>query len=200
MSDKFISALRKIKSDKKITIGEIADELQGDALMVIGLICTLPFLQPIPFPGVSSIFAFVIALQGFSLIVSGKPFLTKRLKNIEISAERFELFYKAAEKFSSYANKISVAPSRLYVPSRLNKIFTGILIVIISFFLSLPLPIPLSNFIPALAIFFLCLSILEEDLILALIGQVFSFAIMVGVYFSGDIVIEQIKKLLDYII
>lgn len=194
MSSKLINALDRVKSDHKITLGELAHELRGDALMIICLVCILPFMQPIPIPGLSSLLGLVIVMQGLALIISDKPLLTEKLKGIELDPKKFEIIYKAAKKFSYLSSKLATYPMPAIVLSRANKIVTGILIILMAAFLSLPLPIPFSNFIPAIGIFFLCLGILEEDIILSICGQMISVVIIVLVYISGNVIWEQFEN------
>jgi hypothetical protein len=183
MSSKLITALDRVKSDNKITLGELAHELRGDALMIICLVCILPFMQPIPIPGLSSLLGLVIVLQGIALITSDKPLLTEKLRGIELDPKKFEIIYKAAKKFSFVSSKLATYP----MP-------TVVLIIFMATFLSLPLPIPFSNFVPAIAIFFLCLGILEEDIILSICGQMVAIVIIVLVYISGNVVWEQFEN------
>lgn len=197
MSNKLIDALERVKSDNKITLGEISHELRGDALMIICLVSILPFMQPIPLPGISSILGLVIVLQGLALIISNKPFLTKKMENLEIDPNKFEIIYKAAVKFSKISSKLANFPMASIVLSRANRILTGIWIILMAGLLSLPLPIPFSNFIPALAIFFLALSILEEDLVLAICGQMISMVITVLIYISWNVIWEQFEHWLS---
>ncbi len=197
MSKKLIAALDRVKSDNKITFGELADELRGDALMIISLMCILPFMQPIPIPGISSVLGLIIVLQAIALITTGKPLLTEKLKRVEIDPRKFEIIYKAAKRFSAITNKLATYPLPSIVLSRPNKIITGIWLILMSGFLALPLPIPFSNFIPAIAIFFLCLGILEEDLILSICGQMFSVVICALIYVSSNVIWEHIESWLN---
>ena len=197
MSNKLISALDRVKSDNKITLGELAVELRGDALMIISLISILPFMQPIPIPGLSSVLGIIIVLQGVALIFTGKPMLTEKLKLVEIDPKKFEIIYKAAVKFTKLSSKLANYPMPSIVLSRANRIITGIWLILMAGFLSLPLPIPFSNFVPAIAIFFLALSILEEDLVLAICGQMISLAISVLIYISWNVIWEQFEHWLN---
>jgi hypothetical protein len=197
MSNKLISALDRVKSDNKITLGELAVELRGDALMIISLVSILPFMQPIPIPGLSSVLGIIIVLQGAALIFMDKPLLTEKLKSVEIDPKKFEIIYKAAVKFSYVSSKLATYPAPTIVLSRVNRVLTGIWLILMAGFLSLPLPIPFSNFIPAIAIFFLCLGILEEDLILSVCGQVISMVISFLIYISWNVIMEQFQHWLN---
>ena len=193
MSNKLIKALEKVKSDSKITLGELADELKNDAQIIISLVCILPFMQPIPVPGLSSLLGAVIILQGIGLIFWDKALLTEKLREIEIDPKKFDLIYKAAKKFTVLTNKLASFPMPKIVLSRANRIITGIWIILMAAFLSLPLPIPFSNFMPALSIFFLCVGMLEEDLVLIICGQMVAIVLAVLIYLSGSLIFEKMN-------
>jgi hypothetical protein len=180
MSSKLLVHLTEVRALPVITLGQLADTLKEDALIVVCLISILPFMQPIPIPGVSTVLGLVAVLQGLSLMFIHRPLLTKKMRAVSISHEKFEIFYKAAEKFTRLADKIAVA----HHPAtnlKLIRFFCGFSIVLSAAFLSLPLPIPFSNFIPALSIGLICLGLLEEDIILVVMG----LSITVAVFWMG---------------
>jgi len=193
MSEKLISALNKVNSMKAITLGAVADHLEKEAIVILCIVAILPFMQPIPIPGLSSLLGFIVVLQGVGLIVLGKPILTERLKNVVISHEKFSVIFKAASKFSKFTSKISTFKHPI-VNSRTNQIIAGISIIISSVFLSLPLPIPFSNFVPALSIFLVCIGLLEEDLFLVLMGYGITFAVVWMATFSYQFIMEQVQN------
>lgn len=192
MPNKLMDSLDRIKADQKVTLGEMADELRHDGQIIISLICILPFMQPIPIPGLSSILGIVIVFQAIGLIFLDKPLLTRKLRAVEIDEKKFNIIYKAAQKFTYITNKMAAMPMPNLVQSKLNKVITGIWIILMAAFLSLPLPIPFSNFLPALAIFFLCVGMLEDDLIIILCGQLISIVLSMLIYVSGNLIFEKV--------
>lgn len=169
MSVKLIKALDVVRRLPNITLGNILIHVENEALLVLCLVAILPFLQPIPIPGLSSVLGFIVVLQGIALMRGGKPILTEKLKKINIAHEKFEKIYSAAQKISSFTSKISLLKNPV-VNSRICHFFCGLLIIISALFLSLPLPIPFSNLVPALSIFLVCVGLLEEDILLVLSG------------------------------
>ena len=190
MSSKLITRLTEVRSMPVITLEKLVDSLKDEALVIVCLIAILPFMQPIPLPGLSTILGFVALMQGLSLMFLKKPMLTKRMKKINITHERFEQIYKAAEKFTKIAEKISVF-NHPWTNSRVSHVICGLSIVLSSAFLSLPLPIPMSNFVPALSIALICLGLLEEDLFLMIIGLSITFAVFWMGLFSYHLIAEK---------
>ncbi len=190
MSSKLITHLNEIRNLPEITLEKLVESLKDQALVVVCLIAILPFMQPIPIPGLSTILGFVAFMQGLSLMFLRKPLLTKRMKAIKISPERFEQIFKVAEKFTRIADKISVF-NHPWTNSRACHFICGLSIVLSSAFLSLPLPIPLSNFVPALSIALVCLGLLEEDIFLLIIGLSITFAVIWMGIFSYHLIAEK---------
>jgi hypothetical protein len=192
MSERLIIAMDQVKTLPTITLGHIVDRIEGEAVLILCLIAILPFMQPIPIPGLSSLLGLIVLLQGIGLLIWGKPLLTKKLKSIAITHERFEAIHKAAIKFSNVTSKISVFKSAL-VSTRISHILCGISIILSSAFLALPLPIPFSNFIPALSIFLICLGLLEEDILLLIMGHGITFGVFWMARFSYHLIIDQFQ-------
>ena len=194
MSAKLMNALERVKSMPEITIGEVVDSMGEDSIIVLCLISILPFLQPIPIPGLSTVLGFIAALQGLGFILSSKPLLTQKMRKVHISHERFTLICKAADKVSKFTSKISTMKHPV-VKSRFIHIVSGVCIVFSALFLSLPLPIPFSNAIPAFSIFFICVALLEEDFALLLLGVCITATAMWMAVFSYHLILEQIGNI-----
>lgn len=196
MSDRLINALNEVETFEVITLGEIVDRVEGEALLILCLVAIMPFMQPIPIPGLSSILGLIVLLQGVGLIFWSKPLLTNRLKRVIITHEKFALIKKVAIKFSNFTAKISAFKNPI-VNTRLSHILCGISIVLSAGFLSLPLPIPFSNLVPALSIFLICVGLLEEDIILLLMGHGIAFTVIWMAMFSYHLIMEQVHGWLN---
>lgn len=190
MSVRLIKALDDVRTLPNITLGKIVDHVEGEAILILCLITILPFMQPIPIPGVSSLLGLIVLLQGLGLMIWGKPLLTKKMKELNISKEKFDFIYNAAIKFSRITSKISTFKHPV-TNTRASQVLSGLAIVISAAFLSLPLPIPMSNFIPALSIFVICVGLLEEDLMLVLIGYGITLTIIWMIVFSYHIIADH---------
>lgn len=193
MSVRLIKALDNLKTLPEITLGKIVEHVEGEALLIVCLIAILPFMQPIPIPGLSSILGLIVLLQGLGLMFWSKPLLTKRMKEVVISKDKFDFIYKAAVKFSNFTSKISALKHPI-TNTRASHVLCGFAIVMSAAFLSLPLPIPFSNLVPALSIFLICVGLLEEDLILLLIGFGITVTVMWMAMFSYHIIMEQFRS------
>ena len=169
MSSKLTQHLHELRQLEVITLENVIESLKDEALLIVCLVSILPFLQPIPLPGLSSLLGIVSLFQGIGLIFFRKPLLSQRMKKLVISREKFESLCFAAEKLVKVTDAISFY-SHPVSNSRVSHVFCGIGITLAAAFLCLPLPIPLSNFVPALSIALICIGLLEQDLFLISIG------------------------------
>jgi hypothetical protein len=192
MSVRLIKALDNLKGLPEITLGRIVEHVEGEAILILCLISILPFMQPIPIPGLSSILGLIVLMQGMGLMLKSRPVLTKRMKSLVIPPEKFEIIYKAAVKFSNFTSKISAFKHPI-TNTRGSHILCGLAIILSSAFLSLPLPIPFSNLIPALSIFLICLGLLEEDILLILMGLGMTLTVFGMAVFSYQIMTEHFQ-------
>lgn len=193
MSARLVNALEEVRDLPHITLGKIVEHVEGEALLILCLVSILPFMQPIPIPGLSSVLGMIVLLQGIGLMFWSKPLLTKKLRAVNITHEKFELIYKAAVKFSSFTSKIS-AFKHPVTNTRPSHVICGLAITLSAAFLSLPLPIPFSNLIPALSIFLICVGLLEEDIILILIGQGITITVIWMAMLSYALIKEHIQN------
>lgn len=198
MSKKLIDALDEISKEPNITLGKIVKVLKRDSVTILCLIVIFPFLQPIPIPGISSILGFIVIMQGIGLVKNGKPFLTKKLLRVKIEESNWKLIYKVGVKFSHYTSRLSPL-KHPWANSRFNQMAAGTSIILTAAFLSLPLPIPFSNFIPAMGIFLLCLGLLEEDVFLLTLGHAVTITLGVIIIYSYKIIVEEAEGWLIYL-
>jgi hypothetical protein len=186
-------ALDDVRQLPEITLGRIVDRIEGEAILILSLISIMPFMQPIPIPGLSSVLGLIVFLQGIGLLLWNRPLLTKRLRAVRIPPEKFELIYRAAKKFSNFTERISAFRHPI-VSSRISTIICGVSIILSAGFLSLPLPIPFSNLIPALSIFFICVGLLEDDIVLLLCGHGITITVIWMAIFSYHLILEKFQN------
>lgn len=190
---KLLESLTEVRDLPTITLESIAERLKGEALIVLCLVSILPFLQPIPIPGLSSVLGSVVLLQGIGMIFWSRPFLTEKMKKKVIPRERFEQIYVLAKKFGHFTSKLSFFKHPM-TNSRVSHVICGLSIILSAAFLSLPLPIPFSNFVPALSIALICVGLLEEDVMLILFGHSITVAVIWMGVFSYHLIREQIQN------
>ena len=189
----------KIQSieSREYTLSSLVHHLGESALMMICVIAITPFLQPIPLPGISTVLGAIIIFQGIGLVFNSKIILTKKMQQVVISKEKIELLKNTSIKILNLIYPFIKSRGEKYVSLNTTRITTGINITLLAIFLSLPLPIPTSNFLPAVGILALCLGVLERDLILILIGNIYSAVLYILIYLSFDLVKISLEKLFN---
>jgi hypothetical protein len=146
----------------------------------------LPFLIPLPIPGLSTPFGIMISLVGLFLLLKKPAWLPGKFGAMKISGE-------AITKFAAGSEKIWLRVSRL-VKERLRVFHDSLFFRVINFFvffvngilLALPLPIPFSNTVPTIAIVLCALGYVERDGVFIVLSYL--WCVFVGFFFSGLVV------------
>ncbi|SDU19594.1 Uncharacterized conserved protein [Verrucomicrobium sp. GAS474] len=185
---------------ESVTLGQIIAVLRQRAYIGIVILLAAPFCQPVPLPGLSTPFGIVIALIGFRIALGRKPWLPPKLLALPISNKILPAILAAASRLVGLAEKV-LRPrfDALIVPRFLRSIY-GALICISGLLLLLPLPIPFTNWFPAVTIVLLAASLLERDGLMAMGGVTFFLLTLTffGIlYFSGSTAIKGVSTLFN---
>lgn len=158
-----IDLLIQIISERPLRLREMLGVMQGRAYMLLLILLSLPFCTPIPLPGLSTVLGGIIALIGLRLSLRLTPWLPARLLDAEISPGLALTFLTAARKTAKGTEVFFKPRLSFLVDFLLLHHLYGAMIFISGLLLMLPLPIPLSNGLPALTIIFLAVALLERD-------------------------------------
>ncbi len=189
----FLKEVCGLLDDKEVTLGEISDRLKSKGLIFLSLIAVLPFLQPIPLPGISTLLGLVIALQGIGLILFNKPLLTQKMRTQKISPHMVEKFIKVSQKIYPWLSWMVTGTGKELTHLKIVRIISGVTLLGLALFLSLPLPVIGSNFLPAIGIFCICIGLLEEDFVLVLVGNLYALLFVWLISLSLELMIEQMS-------
>ena len=172
----------------RITLGELLEVFGEEGLLLLTILLTLVFLIPVSIPGVSTVFGAAILLVGISR-VGGKPlWLPARLRTKPLPADRLKPGLVAGMKWVRRMEKVS-RPHRLpaLVRGRAAMLVTNLAFVLAALLLMAPFGfIPFSNTLPALALLFYAVGLIQRDGVavlaghLANIGTMVYFAILIG--------------------
>lgn len=170
--EKSIASVLSAAKKKPITIKFLLKTLSGKGRYLLLVFLSLPFCQPIPLPGLSTLFGLAIALFGISILLGRHVWLPEKALHRTVS---HSLIDKIASKALWIVKKIKPfvhqrIPLLIYHPA--FRILNGLTIISLGLFLALPLPIPLTNIIPGWIIFLIALGLLEDDGLLILLGYI----------------------------
>lgn len=162
--------------DAEVTVAELTATLKGSPYLLLIALLSLPFLTPIPMMGLSTPIGFLFVLFGLRLVFGQTPMIPAALMKMRLPRRFFPAlligasgFLKAIETFSRPRWSVFFQKGFLY------NIY-GALILITALLLLPPLPIPYSNFLPALTLVLLSLALIERDGVLLLLGCVMFLA------------------------
>lgn len=149
---------------EQITLRELLILIGEQGLLFFCIVLTLPFLIPVSIPGVSTVFGLVIILIGIGITLNRVPWLPDRLMDRPIRNEHLlptlEKGIQLAERMERWLRPRLARVTTGVVVNRVNGLaltFSGVLLLFpLSF-------IPFSNTLPALAILFLSLGMLQRD-------------------------------------
>ncbi len=185
LSDDLALILREFEVET-VTLRETMAVLHGRGYVLLVMLLALPFSTPIPLPGLSTPFGFIIALIGVRLALGQKPWLPQRLLDTRLPPKLFAKVFAAARAILR-GFEYFLRPRMLWV-TRSTKLQQAhaVPIVLGALMLLLPLPIPFSNILPAFSILLLAAGLLEFDGVFIVAGYLVfvlavAFFVFVGV-------------------
>jgi hypothetical protein len=181
----FSSRISKIPSqisDEGTNLKDFLDIIGEEGQLFTCIILTGPFLLPVSIPGSSIPFGLAIFLICVSIILNARMLLPSRIMNYKISKNNLEKILNGIIPIMGRIEKF-VNPRFIVLcsGSRTDK-FNAALMGFCSLLLTLPLPVPLTDFLPAYSILFMALGSLECDGYLILIGYILT--IITATYFT----------------
>lgn len=164
LAEKMELVIEKLPSDE-VTLVEIMDIVGSDSLMLLTVFMSLIFLVPVSIPGVSTVFGTGILLIGITHLFARKLWLPKPIATRKLSSVKLREAFRRAIIWLHRLEKIS-RPHRL---SKLTSeggmtIFNNLSFILAALLLMAPFGfIPFSNTLPALALIFFAVGMMERD-------------------------------------
>ena len=157
------------------SIYQILEQLGKKGLYILCMVLTVPFLLPFSIPGTSIPFGIIIALLGLSLLLNKKPWLPKKLKNYKVKRHHLIVILERGSHLFARIEKWT-GPRLFFLTSNSSmRVMNGVFMILSAILLTLPLPLPLSNALPAYGVLFLSTGSLEKDGFLILLGYLMIF-------------------------
>ena len=192
-----LESLLEIAPGQPMKLRTVVEHLHFRGLPTLIVLLCVPFLFPLPLPGLSIPFGVAIALCGLRLGLGQSLWMPQFILRREVSYEMLQKIVGFAASFYRKVEKL-VRPRMHFLqrwPGMIN--LMGLMIMIGGVLLSLPFPpiFPLTNTIPGLAVIFMALGIMERDGICTLIGYFFALLGLcyVGlIFFLGSAGVQQL--------
>jgi hypothetical protein len=164
-----LNVLSQKIEQQNVRWGEIHKELGVNAPCLAVVLLSVPFLQPIPLPALSTVLGFLMVFLSLGITLNKNLQLPKKLHNFVLPPLFFVLMFKTLSKILKYLEKFIHPRGKKLVEHPSIRFLSGLLIILSSIVLMLPLP-PGFNFPPALVCFVLSLGLLEKDIVLLITG------------------------------
>lgn len=185
----------------EVTLSEIMDIVGADSLMLLTIFLSLVFLVPVSIPGVSTVFGTGILLIGITRLFSRKLWLPKRIADRKLSSEKLRAGFQRALVWFHRLEKIS-RPHRLrgLTTNRFMTLLNNLSFILAALLLMAPFGfIPFSNTLPALALIFLAVGLMQKDGGSILLGYLSNLATIIYFAFliaGGGLSIAELLKLM----
>ena len=183
----------------KVTLAEILS-LAGERIFGFLLVMlSFPSALPIPAPGYSIPFGILMLLLALQLIVGRKrPWLPEKMMNGSMPLDKVQGVLKIGLPWLQRIENIT-KPRLVYICASLpGRVIIGSAIALMS--ISMMIPIPGTNTLPAMGIFVTGFGLVEDDgvislagLVLCLLGAILSISILVAVVWGGSSLLDMIR-------
>jgi hypothetical protein len=153
----------------------------------------------VSFPGSSIPFGLGILLINVGIISKSHPLIPKKIMDYQISQNNMLKILNSMGRVLSGLDKITKPRFILLVDGPFMDYLISSIIILCSLLLMLPLPVPLTDFLPAYSILFLSLGSIERDGYMILAG--YALAIVTAIYFLliAIIGLSGIKAILTFL-
>ncbi len=191
-----LADLRGQVAERSVTLREVLLALRGRAYMLLVILLSLPFLLPLPIPGLSTPFGLAIILICFRLALGQRPWLPKSIQRRQLPPGFIPKMLNLAEKIIRRLERFLKPCWLVLTEHALIRQLHAIVMVAAASVLLLPLPIPFSNGLPAWSLLLLAFGLLERDG-RAIVGGYVMFALsIVYLWLFGEAANHALELLL----
>jgi hypothetical protein len=199
MLSKKLQTFREVDPESTISLQKIDTDFGEDGAPLTIIFLCLPFLFPIPIPGISTAFGLAIILLTLRTISPWPLPLPAWADRVKISGKTI---ISIAEKSEKYVLKFEskIQPRIEFLTEGWFKGLAGFSMILASIALALPIPpvIPFTNTLPALSITLFSLGFLARDGLMIIVGHVLHVASW-GYFVSiAGVAFAFVHKLKDY--
>lgn len=180
MKSRFIAAmdlLQEEASQGDLTLHRVFELLGEEGHGMLILFLSLPFLQPIPIPGLSAPLGVLMALVAIFLYLNKPPWIPKRYEKIKIPANVLLKVSNVAEKIWGYVSRILKERLIFFHDYWIFRLLNLCVFVANALLLALPLPIPFSNTVPVISIVLCAIGHMEKDGVLIFLSYIWCFVV-----------------------
>jgi len=181
-----MAALKARSEESALTLREAIVLLGVRAYTLLLIMLSLPFMTPIPLPGLSTPFGLAMGLIALRLMLGQKPWLPERILSRPIPQGFFGKVFSFAAGVIRILEKL-LKPRMVFLTDTvvLYRVHAGLMMLAAAALL-LPLPIPFTNTLPAWTIILVAAGLLERDGFFILAGYAVFAAGVLYFVFLGE--------------
>jgi hypothetical protein len=194
-----LANLRDRSAERAVTLREVIYTLHGRAYMLLVLLLALPFITPIPLPGLSTPFGLAILLIALRLSLGQRPWLPMKLQRKELPPGFLRKLLAVAERVIRFFEKFLRPRLTFITDTALLAQLHAVLMLVAALVLLLPLPIPFTNSFPAWTILLLAAGLLERDGWFILGGYLVFIAGVFYFIFLGEATATLLHELVQWV-
>ena len=196
-SKKLMEIQKELPKDN-ITLKQLIDLMSTEGIQFLIIILLAPFLIPASIPGSSTPFGILIILLEISFLLNKPLYIPNFIGKYEINRSTVLKLFEILEKVLGYVEKISKPRGTISTKKHILQL-NAIVSILLSVLLFLPLPIPFTDFTPAVSMLLLSVSSLESDSYLMILGYIATVLTIIYFLSVGYVGIEIIRLTLNYI-
>lgn len=166
------------------TINGLLERTEGRGLYLVMILLCLPFVTPIPLPGLSTLVGIIVSVLAVRLALGLPPHLPKFLGARRLPVHRQQQVLRASLRTLRYVEKLAKPRGREWIRLPVARVWNSLVIALMGALLIVPFP-PLvffTNSLPSYAILLIAASMMEEDGVLVWFG--YGAALVTVVYFA----------------
>lgn len=180
-----------------VTLVAIRDLIGREGMMLLTAFLTIIFLVPVSIPGVSTVFGGAILLLSISRLFNRPLWLPNKLKHRVVSTEKLRSGMQRGLKWFQRLERVS-RPRRMkgLTGGGLMGVINNLALILGAVLLMAPFGlIPFSNTLPAVALLFFAIGLLQRDGVCILLGHLMNvativyFALLIG---GGAVAIKEL--------
>lgn len=195
LSQELSELLDRVRPDERLSLNDVFLATDGRGLFLFIILLCLPFVTPVSIPGVSNVFGVILGLLGLRLALGLAPCLPPFIGGRPLPPG-FQKVLRASTKVVRFLERWARPRRDAWLSWPVARFANGMLLTLMAILLALPLPplVPFTNTLPAYAILFLALSIMEEDGLLIWLAYALSAATCGYFYFLTDMIVLLVTK------
>ena len=175
-----------------LTLNRLLDQTEGRGLYLVVILLNLPFVVPIPLPGVSVIFGLVTLFLAVRLAFELPPHLPAFIAGRSFPREKLKPVLRGSVAILKYIERW-IRPRRTeWMTWQAVRSAHALVVAWLAFLLALPIPPvpPFTNFLPGLSIVIMAAAMMEEDGVIIFLGYFLSAGTTIYFIFIARMVIE----------